>query len=178
MNAYFKKGIMECISVQEAAARLERGGSCLIDVRTPAEYGGAHATGATNLPLDLLAPEEIRKVAGDAGVMFICQKGGRSKKACEQLMARGMMGTVSVEGGTDAWRAAGLPAQIGVSVISLERQVRIAAGALVLLGTILGFVVSPLCFALPAFVGAGLVFAGVTDWCGMGLLLARLPWNR
>ena len=83
-----------------------------------------------------------------------------------------------VEGGTEAWIAAGLPVSRGVAkVISLERQVRIVAGTLVLTGVLLAYFVHPAFVGISAFVGAGLIFAGVTDWCGMGLLLAKLPWN-
>ena len=86
--------------------------------------------------------------------------------------------TVIIAGGTKAWIDAGLPVtRSEVQVISLERQVRIAAGSLVLVGAVLGWLVHPGFFGLSAFVGAGLVFAGITDFCGMGLLLARLPWN-
>jgi rhodanese-related sulfurtransferase len=86
----------------------------------------------------------------------------------------------NVEGGTAAWERAGLQVvrREGRRVISLERQVRIAAGSLVLIGVTLGWLVHPALFGLAAFVGLGLVFAGVTDWCGMGLLLARMPWNQ
>jgi rhodanese-related sulfurtransferase len=85
---------------------------------------------------------------------------------------------VSVDGGTQAWEAAGLPIVRGQKTISLERQVRIAAGSLVVLGAVLGYFVHPYFIGLSAFVGAGLVFAGVTDTCGMGMLLARMPWNK
>ena len=83
-----------------------------------------------------------------------------------------------MEGGTSAWQSAGLPVVKGKQVMSLERQVRIAAGALVVLGAVIGHFVHPGGFALSAFVGAGLVFAGITDTCGMGMLIARMPWNR
>ena len=83
-----------------------------------------------------------------------------------------------VEGGTKAWEAAGLPVVRGKGVISIERQVRIGAGAFVLLGLGLGIWVAPIWFILSAFVGAGLIFAGISDWCGMGLLLAKMPWNQ
>ena len=109
----------------------------------------------------------------------ICQSGGRAAKAVEQFHAAGFSNVVSVEGGTTAWetgRAAGRRGR--ARSISLERQVRIGAGSLVLLGVLLGWLVHPAFFALSAFVGAGLVFAGVTDWCGMGMLLARMPWNQ
>ncbi len=85
---------------------------------------------------------------------------------------------VNVEGGTQAWDQAGLPVVRGQQAMSLERQVRIAAGSLVVLGSALGAFVSPYWIGLAAFVGAGLVFAGITDTCGMGMLLARMPWNK
>jgi Protein of unknown function (DUF2892) len=85
---------------------------------------------------------------------------------------------VNVEGGTQACLDLGLPIARGKNSISLERQVRIAAGSLVVLGVTLGWFVHPVFFGLAAFVGAGLVFAGVTDTCGMGMLLARMPWNQ
>ncbi|MBO0696981.1 MAG: DUF2892 domain-containing protein, partial [Zavarzinella sp.] len=94
------------------------------------------------------------------------------------LLAAGCPDVMNVEGGTAAWAAAGLPVVRGRKAVSLERQVRIAAGLLVVLGAVLGWLVHPAFVGLSAFVGAGLVFAGVTDTCGMGMLLARMPWNR
>jgi len=107
----------------------------------------------------------------------ICLSGGRGQIACEKLTAAGL-NVVNIEGGTSAWAAADLPIIRGKKSISLERQVRIAAGSLVLLGCVLGFLIHPLGYVLSAFIGAGLVFAGVTNTCGMGMLLARMPWNR
>jgi rhodanese-related sulfurtransferase len=98
--------------------------------------------------------------------------------ACARLQAAGQANVVNVEGGTLAWAEAGLPVVRGPKAISLERQVRIAAGSLVLLGAVLGWFVHPAFVGLSAFIGAGLVFAGVTDTCGMALLLARMPWNQ
>ena len=83
-----------------------------------------------------------------------------------------------VDGGTDLWNEQGLPVKEGKDVISLERQVRITAGTLVVIGTLLGVFVNQYFLIIPGFVGAGLVFAGVTDTCGMALMLARMPWNR
>jgi len=115
----------------------------------------------------------------DQTVYVICKSGGRAAKACERFHAAGFTNVASVEGGTEAWEAAGLPLVRGASrVLSLERQVRIGAGSLVLLGVILGWNVHAAFFGLSAFIGAGLIFAGVTDWCGMGLLLAKAPWNQ
>jgi hypothetical protein len=85
---------------------------------------------------------------------------------------------VNVEGGTQAWAQAALPVVRGKKAISLERQVRIAAGSLVLIGSLLSYFAHPYWIALPAFVGAGLLFSGITDTCGMGMLLARMPWNQ
>ncbi len=147
----------------------------LIDVRTPVEFREVHAEGARNVPLDRLDPAAFR---GAGPVYVICKSGGRGRQACERLHAAGVTGAVNVEGGTQAWADAGLPVVRGTGAVSLERQVRIAAGSLVLAGSALAWVVDPAFVGLAAFVGAGLVFAGVTDTCGMGLLLARMPWNR
>lgn len=154
----------------------------LLDVRTSVEYAELHVPQASNLPLDKLKP----KVLYDTGrlpkgqpIYLLCRSGGRAAKAAEQFAREGFDQVVVVEGGTLAWTAAGLPVTRGaVKVISLERQVRIVAGSLVLTGVLLAWLVHPAFIALSAFVGAGLVFAGITDWCGMGLLLARMPWNQ
>ena len=153
----------------------------LLDVRTPGEFESAHVPGARLMPLDELDAGAFLKQRGEADqpVYVLCQSGGRARKAIEKLQQAGFGGCVLVEGGTQAWIDAGLPVTRGATkVISLERQVRIAAGSLVLTGVLLAYFVHPGFIALSAFVGAGLVFAGVTDWCGMGLLLAKLPWNQ
>ena len=98
--------------------------------------------------------------------------------ACEKFVAAGYHNVVSVEGGTAAWEAAGFPVQRGKKAVSLERQVRILAGALVLLGAMLAWFVHPAFVFLSGFIGAGLVFAGVTDTCGMAMALGRMPWNQ
>ncbi len=157
----------------------------LIDVRTPAEYGEVHVDFARNVPLDRLTPQDIAGLGGDGPVYFVCKSGGRSHKACEKMLAAGIDKVVSVEGGTAACEAAGLPVIRGRKVMSLERQVRIAAGALVAIGAALAAFGpdAPVNWkvigaGLAGFVGCGLVFAGVTDTCGMAMLLARMPWNQ
>ena len=153
----------------------------LLDVRTPGEFESVHVPGARLIPLDELDAGAFLKQRGkaDQPVYVLCQSGGRARKAIEKLQQAGFGGGVLVEGGTQAWIDAGLPVtRDGAGVISLERQVRIAAGSLVLTGVLLAYFVHPGFIALSAFVGAGLVFAGITDWCGMGLLLAKLPWNQ
>ena len=153
----------------------------LIDVRTPVEFREVHSVYARNVPLDSLDPAAVmstRSQAADQPLYVVCRSGGRSTKACEAFIAAGFTNVVSVEGGTAAWEAAGLPVERGKKAVSLERQVRIAAGFLVFAGTLLGFFHHDYWLGLPAFVGAGLVFAGVTDTCGMGRLISRMPWNQ
>jgi rhodanese-related sulfurtransferase len=150
----------------------------LIDVRTPAEFQEVHVDFARNVPLDQLQPEALVPGGKDEMLYVICRSGNRAKQACQKLEAIGL-DVVNVEGGTLAWEAAGLPVTRGMrKVISLERQVRIAAGFLVLVGAVLAMVVHPYFAGLPAFVGAGLLFSGITDTCGMAMLLARMPWNQ
>jgi rhodanese-related sulfurtransferase len=169
------------ISPQELAELHASGEAIdLIDVRTPAEFQEVHVPFAKNVPLDRLEPRHVAAACErpiGQPVYVICLSGARGAKACEKLSAAGLR-AVNIEGGTLAWAALHLPVVRGKKTISLERQVRIAAGSLVLLGCVLGFLVHPLGYALSAFIGAGLVFAGVTDTCGMGMLLARMPWNR
>ncbi|WP_207395010.1 rhodanese-like domain-containing protein [Bremerella alba] len=172
---------MNTISPQ-ALNKLRESGQCdLIDVRTPAEYQEVHASDAVNSPLDRLAPKQVmdaRNGSTDQPLYVICKSGNRAGKACEKFVAAGYENVVNVEGGTDAWASAGLPVVRGKKTISLERQVRIAAGSLVLLGALLAIFVHPYFAGLSAFVGAGLMFAGITDTCGMGMLLAKMPWNQ
>ncbi len=150
----------------------------LIDVRTPVEFAEVHVPQANNIPLDELEPGSL-SLPKDQPVYLLCRGGQRATKAAEKFAREGFAQPVVVAGGTQAWIAANLPLErSAVRVISLERQVRIVAGSLVLIGMILGWFVHRGFFGLSAFVGAGLVFAGVTDFCGMGLLLAKLPWNK
>jgi rhodanese-related sulfurtransferase len=158
-----------------------RGPVELIDVRTPAEYRELHLEAARNVPLDRLSAAELiqaRHGSADEPLYVICRSGSRGRQACEKIIAAGFSNVVNIEGGTLACAEAGLPVVQGKRAISLERQVRIAAGLLVLLGAVLGWLVHPAFVGLPALVGAGLVFAGITDTCGMGMLLAKMPWNQ
>jgi len=153
----------------------------LIDVRTPVEYRELHAGGARNVPLDRLDPAALmqsRNGCREQPLYVICRSGSRGREACAKFLAAGFSNVINVEGGTLAWVECGLPVVRGKKAMSLERQVRIAAGLLVLLGAVLGWLVHPAFVGLSAFVGAGLVFSGITDTCGMGLLLARMPWNQ
>jgi rhodanese-related sulfurtransferase len=151
----------------------------LLDVRTPGEFGAEHIDGAVLHPLDRLDPEMVRKWTAERGrCVVVCRSGKRASMAAEKLAGAGISDLAILGGGMDGWKAAGLPVNRGRGVISIERQVRIGAGALVLAGEGLGLAVNAAWFGLAAFVGAGLVFAGVTDFCGMGILLAKMPWNQ
>ena len=152
----------------------------LIDVRTPVEYREVHVGIARNVPLarlDVAAILRGRNGSASDPLYVICRSGSRGQQACEKFLAAGFPNVVNVEGGTMACVQAGLPVVRGKKAVSLERQVRIAAGTLVVLGAALSFV-HPAFVGLSAFVGAGLVFAGITDTCGMGMILARMPWNQ
>ena len=154
----------------------------VLDVRTPVEFAEVHVQQARNVPLDKLNPDAL--VASGEGkreqtIYLLCKTGERSTQAAGKLVAAGFTAPVVVEGGTDAWIASGLPVVRGVvHAMSLERQVRIAAGSLVLLGVLLGQFLNTGFVWISGFVGASLVFAGITGICGMGLILARMPWNQ
>ncbi|MGD0463107.1 MAG: rhodanese-like domain-containing protein [Tepidisphaeraceae bacterium] len=153
----------------------------ILDVRTPAEFARVHALGARLMPLDELDPAAVAAQRRDADdpIYVICQSGGRAAKACQRLQEAGLAHVYFIQGGTAAWERMGLPVERGGgNVISLERQVRIGAGSLVLLGLALAWRIHWGFLAIPAFVGGGLVFAGITDYCGMALVLGKMPWNR
>lgn len=174
--------MVSSITPNELYHRIETGQNVdLIDVRTPLEFREIHSTYADNVPLDTLDPQAImqdRNGSSDKSLYVMCQSGKRGSKACEKFIACGFENVVNVEGGITAWDQAGLPVVRGKKAISLERQVRIAAGLLVLVGSLLALFVNTWFVLLPAFVGAGLMFAGITDTCGMGMMLAKMPWNQ
>lgn len=154
-------------------------GTRLLDVRTPAEFEAEHIEGAYNVPLYTLCEHgaEIRARVGEP-VVLVCRSGQRARKAEAALAEAGLSNLYVLDGGMTAWGAAGLPVHRGTPRMSLERQVRIAAGALAGAGGFLALFADPLFAAVPAFVGSGLVLAAVTDTCLMGMLIAKLPHNR
>ena len=150
----------------------------LLDVRTSGEFENAHIAGAYNVPLNQLHEHanEMRHARGN--VVLICQSGGRAQQA-EQLLRRSGLAAVHVlDGGMKEWIARGMPVRRIRSRVSLERQVRIVAGAIVALGAAAALLLSPMFAIVPLLIGSGLVFAGLTDTCAMGMLLAKLPYNR
>ena len=169
------------IKPQELAGLCKEGKKIdLIDVRTPVEYREVHIEFARNVPLDQLDAAALMQARSGSCIeplYVICRSGSRGQQACEKFLKAGFSNVVNIEGGTMACVEAGLPVVRGKKLISLERQVRIAAGSLVLLGAGLSFL-HPAFIGISAFVGAGLVFAGITDTCGIGMILARMPWNQ
>ncbi|MEI8213439.1 MAG: rhodanese-like domain-containing protein [Planctomycetota bacterium] len=153
--------------------------AAIVDVRTPGEFRSVHIDGAVNIPIDSVSADSIRSAlhANPKELWVVCQKGSRSARACEKLLQEGLH-VLSIDGGTEACIASGIPVVRGRGAISIDRQVRIVAGGLTLLGVVLGALVNPAFYGLSAFIGGGLVFAGVSDWCGMAKLLAVFPWNR
>ncbi len=153
----------------------------LLDVRTPGEHAVAHVPGARLLPLaDLDAPAFLnRRRAPEKPIYVICQTTRRARKAIQYFQWAGFDRCVLVEGGTQAWMEAGLPVNRGTSrVLPLMRQVHIVVGLLSGMGATLALTVNPRFALLPLFIGCGLLFAGLTGFCGLALLLARMPWNR
>ena len=170
---------IQTVSPAELASAAAEGAVDLIDVRTPAEFEEVHVEWARLAPLSALRPEQEMLRCRASGPLYImCKSGRRASEAYRKFIDAGFDDVACVDGGLAAWEAAGLPVIRGTRrIISLERQVRIAAGSLMRLAIALGWLVHPLFLILGAFVGAGLIFAGVTDTCAMGMLLARMPWN-
>ena len=154
-----------------------------LDLRTPAEVASEYIDGCVCLPVQELTPERFEALLeqhqSQGPVHLLCQSGKRAQMAVNKLQGKTKRPLVIIEGGLNALKTHNVEVKTGSkNVISLERQVRITAGFLVVLGVLLGFTVSPYFFALSGFVGAGLMFAGITDTCGMALVLARMPWNQ
>ena len=162
------------------AKRLMDEGAILVDIREADEYAREHIPGGRHLALSQFDETEIAAHHGRA-VIFHCRSGARTRSNAAALAAKvdESCDVLMLEGGLDGWRKAGLPTEVDRRrPLELQRQVQIGAGGLALLGTILGLSISPWFFAIPLFVGAGLLFAGLTGFCGMAVLLERAPWNR
>lgn len=162
------------------AKRLVDRGAVLVDVREPDEHARERIPGARHLALST-----FDRAALDAGpnriVLFHCKTGMRTMGHADRLAAKAGEGCEAyvVEGGLDAWRAAGLPVvENRKAPLEIQRQVQLGAGSMALVGTLLGVAVHPGFLAVPAFVGAGLMVAGATGFCGMARVLALMPWNK
>jgi rhodanese-related sulfurtransferase len=167
------------MTVEQLHPRLEK--LLIIDVRSPGEYAGGHIPGAHNVPLDQLRQAlPVLRAAADRGeIAVVCASGARSASACEKLSAAGIPAATLI-GGTNAWTAAGHPLDrpSGAQTIwPMDRQVRLAAGSLVVLGLVADLIL-PGARWFSAAIGAGLVFSAASNTCGMAAALGRLPYNR
>ena len=168
---------LKSIEVRNAAKLLAADEIVLIDIREPDEYAREHIDGAISLPLSQLEGARVELHPRQAAV-FHCRSGSRTQSNCNKLSSIIDGDAYLLEGGIEAWKKAGLPVVTDKKApIEIMRQVQITAGALVLLGLALGVFVDPGFLGLSAFIGAGLLFAGVSGWCGMAALLGALPWN-
>jgi len=155
-------------------------GMLIVDVRTPGEFEEIHIPDSTNVPLADLerALPELESKMRDKQIILVCRTQNRVKVAYNHLARAGMTNCQILEGGMTGWVSEGNPVIKGEKAISLERQVRMVVGVLVVVGAAMGAFLSPWFFLVPAAVGAGLFHAGLTDSCFMGMLLAQLPFNR
>jgi rhodanese-related sulfurtransferase len=170
--------ILHPLTPQQVRERLDAGRAILVDIREADEFARSHIAGAHSQPLSTWEKAHL-SVDPDADVIFTCRSGMRTAGACDRLAARVNGDAFVLEGGLDAWAKAGLPVATNADApMEIMRQVQIAAGALVLIGVVLGFLVSPAWFGLSGFVGAGLTFAGISGFCGMARVLMLAPWNR
>lgn len=169
------------LSPQLAQAKIKQG-AILIDIRETTEHKRENIEGSISIPLSQLEKELPLKITPESVLIFHCKSGMRTQSAkalIDQLASEYQTEYFLLEGGLDAWKKAGFITKIDRrQPIELMRQAQIAAGSLVLLGTILGASFSPYFYLLSAFVGVGLLFAGITGFCGMARLLAKMPWNK
>lgn len=169
---------LKSINASTLHAWLASGEATLVDVREPSEHAGERIAGAQLAPLSSFDPQQLSHAPSKKLVLH-CYTGTRSAQAGHKMLAAGWTTVWHLEGGLQAWQQAGYDTERSAQApISLQRQVQITAGSLVFLGTLLGAVVSPWWLLLSGFVGAGLIFAGLTNTCGMAMLLARLPYNQ
>lgn len=162
----------------EAAHNLLDKGALIIDIRANNEYARAHIQQARSIPLEQLRSQSL--ITTDAStVIFYCSSGNRTRLQAQTLADCATCDAYILDGGLDAWKKAGLPVVTDRSQpLELQRQVQIIAGSMIVLGAVLGATVSPWFHALSGLVGAGLMFAGVSGYCGMARLLMKMPWNR
>jgi rhodanese-related sulfurtransferase len=169
---------LKLVDAQTLQEWIEQDVVLLVDVREPSEHAGEHISGSLLLPLSKFDPLQLPQNP-DKKLVLYCRTSNRSQQAAQKLLAAGHPEVTHLSGGIGDWKEQGLPTKVNKNApISLIRQVQITAGSLVFLGTMLGAFVSPAFLILSGFVGAGLMFAGITDTCAMAMLLAKLPYNQ
>lgn len=166
------------INAHDLKAKMDAGAAILIDIRESDEHAREHIIGARLAPLSAIDAHDFDRDC-DKIAVFHCRSGMRTQANAVRLLARGFAQAYYLDGGIEGWKAAGLPVHANTKApLEIMRQVQIAAGVLILVGASLGWLVDPAFFALSALVGAGLLLAGASGWCGMALLLKGMPWNR
>jgi rhodanese-related sulfurtransferase len=168
---------LQSISANDAKRLIERG-ALVVDIREPDEYAREHIPHAISRPVSGLTQGTL-DIDQASQIIFHCKSGGRTRSNAARLASAASCEAFMLEGGLDAWKRAGLPVEVDrTQPLEVMRQVQIAAGSLVLLGIVLGALLSPWFYALSGFVGGGLIFAGATGFCGLARLLQVMPWNR
>jgi rhodanese-related sulfurtransferase len=170
--------IQHC-TIEKGYEEMKSNGSCqLIDVREPAEFDAERAPQARNIPLSDI-DRQADTIDRNKKIFVICESGTRSQQAAQTFWSRGFDNVTILDGGIGAWIKAGYPVEgTGRKTWSIERQVRLGAGLLVLTGALLSWLAHPAWLALSAFVGCGLIFAALTNTCGMAAVLLKMPWNQ
>ncbi|MBL3284490.1 YgaP-like inner membrane protein [Rickettsiales endosymbiont of Paramecium tredecaurelia] len=169
---------MKTITASELKKRFDKDEVLLIDVREPTEHKTECIDGACLIPLDEINVERLPSIKRP--IVIYCRSGKRSADACIKLLTTSPdLDVASLEGGIIAWSQAGFNVKrSGSNILPLDRQTQIIGGFIAFFGTLLGAMLHPIFYIIPGFVGAGLMFAGVTGWCGMARLLVKMPWNR
>lgn len=169
---------VEKISPKDAKALIEQGKALLFDIREADEYAREHIPEARLTPLSAFTPEDFPLDHDKIG-LFHCASGNRTTQAAAQILSTGFAKVYQIEGGIAAWKKAGLPVNLNKSApISIQRQVQLIAGSMMVISVVLAVLISPWFMALGAFVGGGLMFAGASGTCAMATMLAWMPWNR
>ena len=169
------------ISPLDARRRVANGSAVLVDIREPMEHAREAIPGAQLHSLSSLDPQTLAAISGPHGaaIIFHCQSGKRTGDNAERLRKCSAAEAYILQGGLLGWKDTGYPTSVDrTKPIDMQRQVQIAGGLLIVLSLMLAWFVSPVFLAMAAFVGIGLVFAGVSGWCGMARILGRMPWNR
>ena len=166
------------IEARDAARQVEDGRAVLVDIRDADEFARIYIAGAHSVPLARLTAQPL-DIEGGKRAIFLCRSGNRTEINRARLAASFDGEAAILQGGIEAWEKAGLAVEKNARApLEMIRQVQIAAGALILAGLVLGATIAPAYYVISAFVGMGLMFAGVTGYCGMAKLLAAMPWNR
>ncbi len=169
---------MKTINAADLKKRLEKNEILLIDVRTLSEHEQEFIEGSSLIPHNEIDVEDLPSLTKP--IVLYCAIGKRSAYACAKLLEENpLLDVCSLEGGLNVWKDLGFPLKkVKTIILPLQQQVHIAVGFIAFLGTMLGAVINPIFYLLPGFMGLGLMFSGITGWCGMAKLLSKMPWNN